>query len=704
MKRFIRFNSQVSRRIFLMVLFSSLVPIAGLVGLTYYNVRSQLMSEAANRLHISSKNIVMAIMAELNKVEKILKQEVRTQRLITDATQLLNNDRAMPEDPFLKIFLFSENGVKDQTVFPHSSEVMERLNLGKSQIIVAEDKPGKPEKIWLLLSGLDRNGRSTIVAGQINSAYLSLHALALLPPNAQVALVDTKLKPLFNFEFEPKITFDAIHAIQEDQTRYAEVAGEGSVWLVGSRNVFLRPSFNAPSWYVLVGEPKNLVFSTLFRFTRNAGMTSLLTFWIILLASSILVRKTLLPLSLLQEATQQVGAGNFDCRVDFSSGDEFEELSESFNQMAAKISAQMQFQENMGKSIRQVLGATEQKEIIENFLNSLSGLVTTNLASFVILDKNLNPNSKLWLSQGPQLERYQELQIDPVEFEQHLPTEDYFCFSDPNNFPYFLQPLVSSDSKHCLLFPVGISSRIQGILTFSYEESTIEQDELLVLGQLADQLRVALAKAAMVEELDLLNFGILTALARTVDANSEWTHGHSERVTQYALSIAEEMGLDEDTRIEIHRAGLLHDLGKIAVSPLILNKPEKLTEEEFAIIKLHPFEGARILEPIRVFDKIRPAIEQHHECWNGTGYPAGLKGEEIHPIARILAVADVYDALYADRPYREGWAQERVFNYLIKESGGEFDPQVVQALFKAIQKVEGLPAKWARKLNKEVLL
>lgn len=213
----------------------------------------------------------------------------------------------------------------------------------------------------------------------------------------------------------------------------------------------------------------------------------------------------------------------------------------------------------------------------------------------------------------------------------------------------------------------------------------VEQSDILIIRQLIDQLGVALSRTEMVKELDDLNLGILTALARTVDANSRWTLGHSERVTQYSLIIAEALGLSETECQDLRRAGLLHDLGKVAVPAEILNKPGKLTEEEFVIIKRHPAEAARIIEPIQVFNRILPIVRQHHERWDGGGYPDQLKGTDIHLGARILAVADVYDALYSERPYRSGWGQDKVLSHLNSQSGSAFDPEVVDALNRVIQ-------------------
>jgi len=129
----------------------------------------------------------------------------------------------------------------------------------------------------------------------------------------------------------------------------------------------------------------------------------------------------------------------------------------------------------------------------------------------------------------------------------------------------------------------------------------------------------------------------------------------------------------------LHRAALLHDIGKVGIPLSILDKPGALDDEEYAMIKKHPSIGARILEPIGSYKDIVPMVLQHHERFDGKGYPSGLSGNEIDIGARILSVADVYDALKSDRPYRKGWALERVVDLITEEAGRQFDPVVVEA-------------------------
>ena len=185
------------------------------------------------------------------------------------------------------------------------------------------------------------------------------------------------------------------------------------------------------------------------------------------------------------------------------------------------------------------------------------------------------------------------------------------------------------------------------------------------------------------KRLDQLSRGALTALARAIDAKSEWTAGHSERVTQMALKIGRVLGLRREELDNLYRGGLLHDIGKIGTPAQLINKNGRLTDQEYDIIHQHPRTGLRILKPIEAFADLLPMVGQHHEKFDGSGYPDGLAGEAINFGARIMAVADVFDALSSDRPYRIGMKPDQVLQIIKDGSGSHFDPRVVAALVKA---------------------
>lgn len=190
--------------------------------------------------------------------------------------------------------------------------------------------------------------------------------------------------------------------------------------------------------------------------------------------------------------------------------------------------------------------------------------------------------------------------------------------------------------------------------------------------------------ASTVHALEQLDLGTLTAFARAIDAYSAWTAGHSERVTALAVKIGHAMGLSwKDLQI-IYRGALLHDIGKIGTPPAILDKKGKLESWESEIIHDHVKIGIRILEPIDCFRDLLCVIAQHHENIDGSGYPAGLAGDQISLHARIVALADAFDALVSDRPYRRGVTQREALEILKQKSGTQFDPGVVEVLTRLV--------------------
>lgn len=184
----------------------------------------------------------------------------------------------------------------------------------------------------------------------------------------------------------------------------------------------------------------------------------------------------------------------------------------------------------------------------------------------------------------------------------------------------------------------------------------------------------------LIEERDSAE-AVVFALARTVEAKSPFTHGHSERVMCYALSLADAVGVSAREREVLRKGALLHDIGKISVPDAILDKPGKLTIAEFEVIKGHPAQGAHIIEPLHSLRETLPLIRWHHERLDGKGYPDGLHGDAIPWLVRILSVADVYDALSSQRPYRRSVPHEFCLEMLRENAlQGGLDPDLV-ALF-----------------------
>lgn len=206
--------------------------------------------------------------------------------------------------------------------------------------------------------------------------------------------------------------------------------------------------------------------------------------------------------------------------------------------------------------------------------------------------------------------------------------------------------------------------------------------------QLAENLGIEKTLKKEIEkahrDIHRINLETIETLIKTVEIKDPYTLGHSKRVSKISVSIAENMGIKNSKLKQIEVAGLLHDIGKIGIKELILNKTARLTEEEFNEIKKHPGFGASILKNMELLKDIVPLVYYHHEKFNGKGYPAGLSGEKIPLGARIIAVADAFDAMTSNRSYRAAWDKEKAVQEIKKGLGSHFDSNVVNFFIQTI--------------------
>ena len=209
-----------------------------------------------------------------------------------------------------------------------------------------------------------------------------------------------------------------------------------------------------------------------------------------------------------------------------------------------------------------------------------------------------------------------------------------------------------------------------------------------MLAALGSQAAVLLQNAQLFEEIRQMFLSTIQALADAVDAKDPYTHGHTRRVSMYAVAIGRRLRLSARELEDLRMAAILHDVGKIGVPEAILNKPGRLTKEEFDQMKQHPVRGYQIVARIPAMARLTPAILYHHERYDGKGYPEGLAGEEIPLAARILAVADAFDAMTSDRPYRPGMPLDQAVEELKRNRGTQFDPQVVDAMLEYIESAD----------------
>jgi len=242
--------------------------------------------------------------------------------------------------------------------------------------------------------------------------------------------------------------------------------------------------------------------------------------------------------------------------------------------------------------------------------------------------------------------------------------------------------------------PLIVGDQVIGVLEI-FHRSALEADREWVdfLEALAGQAAIAIDNATLFEnlqrshtELGLAYETTLEGWSRALDLRDKETEGHTQRVTELTLQLAEALDVKKAEWVHIRRGALLHDIGKMGIPDSILLKPGPLSAEEWQIMRLHPEYAYELLAPITYLRPALPIPYYHHEKWDGTGYPRGLQGAQIPLAARLFAVADVWDALRSDRPYHKAWPREEALAYIQDQAGKYFDPQVVEAFLRLVNK------------------
>ncbi|MGH6820479.1 MAG: HD domain-containing phosphohydrolase, partial [Methylocella sp.] len=216
---------------------------------------------------------------------------------------------------------------------------------------------------------------------------------------------------------------------------------------------------------------------------------------------------------------------------------------------------------------------------------------------------------------------------------------------------------------------------------------TFDTDDVTMLEALASQGATLIERATLYEQLREAFTGTIEALAAALDSRDPYTHGHTRRVSKYSVNIGIWMGLSSQPVFDLRLAALLHDIGKVGIPDNILKKPGSLTKEEFLVMTTHTLEGYKILKPVKLSQDILGGVLHHHEKWDGTGYPHGLKGSAIPLFGRIIGVADTYDAMTSDRPYRKALSAQVALQEIVKNKEKQFDPAVADVFIEHFDQI-----------------
>lgn len=299
------------------------------------------------------------------------------------------------------------------------------------------------------------------------------------------------------------------------------------------------------------------------------------------------------------------------------------------------------------------------------------------IATAVGLDEEIIRNTRIRKGEaiaGKVLEAKKALKIDDISYMK-AEAEQFSKYKAFISFPLMQAPLKSQ------MNPLGIIN-----VTNRFGDQPYTSLDLRNLDFIADTASVAINNQIKDIKLQESYFATMKSLALALDAKDRYTAGHSESVQRHSVSIARQLDLSQEEIANIKRAGALHDIGKIGIPDVIINKPGRLTPEEFEKIKEHPAIGEQMILPIPFLNSARGIIRHHHERFDGRGYPDGVKGQEIELGARIMAVADTFDAMTSDRPYRKALSVEEAMAELNRCRNTQFDPTAVEAFERVIEK------------------
>lgn len=689
MKRIFSYiHSRVARRIFVLFVVCALLPICVLALVSLQRVSARLEVDSHERLRQAAKSAGMAIYGGMN----LLQAELEFMSIPSgDGAARISRltDQSVEVKSFRTVTLLKSDTEGETPSVPRRLSATEQTHLAAGHaLILADAELGVNDPLHMTTSVNPRLPRHALLVGEINPKYLWTLVGYTMPPGIDICVLGPSGKTLYSSRpLTPALASFVMSNQSGASTGQLEWQGEDEGYLVNYWSLFMKPAFLTDSWTVVAFQSKRDALGPTHSFITTFLLVTLLTLFVVIFVSSVLIRRSLVPLSILKEGAQRLSGGDFNSRVAIASGDEFEELAVSFNDMTAQLGNQFTSLSEMGMLVQRILAAHDRDTIIDAVMSGFRNSVSCQWLGISLADANSSFQILTAYSNGStgvpgKTVRFEAL-LSGAERGALLTNPESLHIRAAQEFSTVLDPMTGEGAAEFYLLPIFVKERFLGILILGYRRAPERIREGLVRSrQIADEIAIALDNVRLIDELNWLNRGTIEVLANTVDAKSPWTAGHSKRVTRLAVEIGREMGLSSSDLELLQLGGLLHDMGKIGVPEYILDKQSRLTEEEYAIIKKHPEKGAEILRPIRGYHGAIPLVSQHHEQFDGQGYPLGLAGEEIVLGARILAVADVFDALNSDRPYRQGWELGRVVSYLQEKAGSDFDPEVVSAFLK----------------------
>ena len=681
-------HSIVARRIFVLFVGCALVPVIVLAVISFYQVSNQLDNESQKQLQQATKAEGLAIYERLTMLDEEL--QVTSLRVKGVVGQLSGEHGSHFKN--IKVIKIDSAGFSGAGRAPLTTNAKAHLLSGMT-LIETSVCPGIKDEMCVVMMRMMNAKRTELgmLIAQINTDYL--WGIDQLPAGYTACLRDSAAQSLYcaNPEALPAIAKSGLMHLAPVffQWKSNNTLYDATYW-----DLLLRRRFASDSWTIVLSRNHADTLAPMEHFQSIFPYVIALAVWIVFLFSLIQIRRTLVPLEKLRDATAEISAQKFETRVKIDSGDEFQDLGHAFNLMSTKLGRQFRALETTNEIHHAILSSLNRPGIVAAVLHGLATLLPCDCCGVVLIGEQSEDGSVAvniaFRAAGTSTRPVQSLQVAHDDLNQLRQNPKVQVVSGKDRVPRFLSPFADRGMKAFLLAPVFFDQKLLATIVCAHATSMYwTENDCDNARRIADQLAIGFSNVQLMEAHEELHWGALAALARTIDASSPWTGGHSERVTELAIKLGRAMGLPSKELLILKRGGLLHDVGKIGTPPGILEKPGKLDPDELVIMRDHVRMGVRILEPIPSFKEELLIVSQHHEWFDGSGYPAGLAGEGISLFGRIFAVADCFDALTSDRPYRKGMPRSKAMEILQKESGTHFDPKIIAAFEQLFLEAEG---------------
>lgn len=402
------------------------------------------------------------------------------------------------------------------------------------------------------------------------------------------------------------------------------------------------------------------------------------------------------PLVDLADGARRIADGDFSAKVHVPGDNELSVLAETFNDMTDSLRDRSEaltkkvLELAMLYEMSRALGSTlDMDDLLGSTLDSALRIFDLDVGYVALRDRE-SGSLEIRAVRGGDASEAKGAEAVRSSMAEWVVREGRPLIFNPDPAASDGQIDVLTGAKAALCVPLVSAEGTIGAITVgsSDAEYRFNSDDVRLLSTIGNHVTIAIGNIELFSSLQEAYLATVRSLAAAVDAKDTFTRGHSDKVATYATLIAAHMDLSHEQHTALEMAAYLHDIGKIGVPEEILLKPGRLTDDEMVQMRHHPLIGANILKPVAFPWAITPIVRHHHEFWNGKGYPAGLKGEEIPLLARILCVADSYEAMTADRPYRKGRGADEAVEELRRCAGSQFDPIVVEHMEAVIEELQ----------------